>query len=64
VTVIVDALGDARSRLTITITFTGSGIGRLLVPLAIVPSARREMPRNLAKLKANLEADTGSEQPA
>ena len=56
VTVTVEPLANARSRLTITITFTGSGIGKLLVPLAIVPSARREMPRNLAQLKQNLEA--------
>lgn len=56
VTVTVDPLASSRSRLTITITFTGSGIGKLLVPLAIAPSARREMPRNLAQLKQNLQA--------
>ena len=56
VTVTVESVASERSRLTITISFTGSGIGKLLVPLAIVPSARREMPRNLAQLKQNLEA--------
>jgi uncharacterized protein YndB with AHSA1/START domain len=56
VTVTVEPLANGRSRLTITVTFTGSGIGKLLVPFAIVPSARREMRRNLAQLKQNLEA--------
>ena len=56
VTVTVESVASERSRLTITISFTGSGSGKLLVPLAIVPSARREMPRNLAQLKQNLEA--------
>ncbi len=64
VTVTVEPLASARSRLTITITFTGYGIGKLLVPLAIVPSARREMPRNLAQLKQNLEAPDSTQASA
>jgi Polyketide cyclase / dehydrase and lipid transport len=56
VSVTVDPLAQERSRLTIAIDFAGHGLGRLLVPLVIVPSARREMPRNLTRLKQNLGA--------
>jgi hypothetical protein len=35
-----------RSRLTITVDFTGHGIGKLLVPLMVRPEARKEMPDN------------------
>ena len=45
-----------RSRVTITVDFEGHGIGRLLVPLAVRPQARKEMPGNLATLKQRLEA--------
>lgn len=55
VSVTVDPLEGARSRLTIEIEFTGHGIGRLLVPLAVKPQARKEMPRNMQKLRARLE---------
>jgi hypothetical protein len=55
VDVMVEPLTDRRSRLTITIGFTGHGIGRILVPLVVVPEARKEMPANLAKLKPLLQ---------
>lgn len=45
-----------RSRVEIGIDFTGQGIGKLLVPLVVVPQARREMPSNLRALKHRLEA--------
>src|SRR4029077_11084514 len=32
-----------RSRITIDVDFTGVGIGKVLVPLAVPPQARREM---------------------
>ncbi len=47
--------GTARSRVTISVDFTGHGIGRLLVPLVVKPQARKEMPANLARLKERLE---------
>ena len=46
---------DRRSRVTITIDFTGYGIGKLLVPLLVRPQARREMPANARRLKERLE---------
>jgi uncharacterized protein YndB with AHSA1/START domain len=56
VDVVVDPIDNGRaSRLTITIHFQGFGIGRLLVPLAIRPQARREMPANLQRLKDLVE---------
>ncbi|MGC4936673.1 SRPBCC family protein [Kribbella sp. DT2] len=48
--------GTTRSRVTISVDFTGHGIGRLLVPLIVEPHARKEMPANLARLKERLEA--------
>ncbi len=56
VDVTVEALGPERSRLTISVDFTGHGIGTLLVPLAVRPAARKEMPGNLAALKKRLES--------
>ena len=54
--VTVSPLGDGRrSRVTIELDFTGRGIGKLLVPLAIRPSARKEMPATLQRLRARLE---------
>lgn len=55
VEVAVDPLTDHRSRLTITLDFEGHGIGRLLVPLVVVPEARKEMPANLERLRDHLE---------
>ena len=52
----VEELTSARSRLTISVDFDGHGIGRLLVPFAVLPQARKEMPANLAALKEHLEA--------
>jgi uncharacterized membrane protein len=51
----VEPLSDARSRLTISIGFEGHGIGRLIVPLMVEREARKEMPRNLGALKAQVE---------
>jgi carbon monoxide dehydrogenase subunit G len=47
---------DQRSRVTISIEFTGHGIGKLLVPLLVRPQARREMPANVQRLQERLEA--------
>jgi hypothetical protein len=56
VDVLVEPLTDARSRLTISVDFTGHGIGKLLVPLVVRPEARREMPDNMSALKRRIEA--------
>jgi hypothetical protein len=57
----VEPLTDTRARLTITVDFAGHGIGKLLVPLVVRGQARKEMPANLARLKARLEANTTAE---
>lgn len=51
----VEPLTDERSRLTISVDFTGHGIGRILVPLVVRREAVKEMPANLAALKQRLE---------
>lgn len=58
VDVTVDPLDNdgRRSRITIRLDFDGYGIGKLLVPLAVRPQARKEMPANLAALKQRLES--------
>lgn len=55
VDVTVVPMAADRSRLTITIDFEGHGIGRILVPLVVVPEARKEMPQNLAMLRQRLQ---------
>ena len=47
--------GGHRSRVTIMLEFEGHGIGKLLVPLVICRQARKQLPRNMAKLKEALE---------
>ena len=54
----VEVLADNRSSITISIDFQGHGIGKLLVPLIVRREARKEMPANLATLKARLERPT------
>lgn len=56
VDVLVEPLTDASSRLTISVDFTGHGIGKVLVPLMVRREARKEMPDNVAALKQNMEA--------
>jgi uncharacterized protein YndB with AHSA1/START domain len=56
VDVLVEPVTGSRSRLTISIDFTGHGIGKILVPLMVRPEARKEMPGNLAALKQRMEA--------
>jgi uncharacterized protein YndB with AHSA1/START domain len=52
----VEPLTDSRSLLTITVDFTGHGIGKILVPLMVRPEASKEMPGNMAALKQRMEA--------
>ena len=52
----VEPLAGDRSRLTISVDFTGHGIGKILVPLMVRREARKEMPANMAALKQNMEA--------
>ena len=60
----VRALDDPyRSALTITIDFEGHGIGKMLVPLVIRREAAKEMPRNLQRLKSNLESAAADGSP-
>ena len=56
VDVVVEPLSDSRSRLTISVDFTGHGIGKILVPLMVRREARNEMPGNMAALKQRMEA--------
>jgi uncharacterized protein YndB with AHSA1/START domain len=56
VDVLVEPVTGSRSRLTISVDFTGHGIGKILVPLMVRPEARKEMPGNLAALKQRMEA--------
>ena len=55
VDVLVQPLADSRSRLTISVDFTGHGIGKILVPLMVRREARKEMPENIAALKRLIE---------
>jgi uncharacterized protein YndB with AHSA1/START domain len=56
VDVLVEPLAGSRSRLTISVDFTGHGIGKILVPLVVRREARKEMPGNMAALKQRMEA--------
>jgi uncharacterized protein YndB with AHSA1/START domain len=55
VDVLVEPVSDVSSRLTITVDFTGHGIGKVLVPLVVRREARKEMPANVAALKQRME---------
>jgi hypothetical protein len=56
VDVLVELVTGSRSRLTISVDFTGYGIGTILVPLMVRREAREEMPANMAALKHRMEA--------
>ena len=56
VDVTVEPVAETRSRLTISVDFTGHGIGKVLVPLVVRREARTEMPANLAALKERVES--------
>jgi hypothetical protein len=56
VAVLVEPVTDSSSRLTISVDFTGHGIGKILVPLMVRREARKEMPDNMAALKQRMEA--------
>ena len=56
VNVLVEPVTGSRSRLTISVNFTGHGIGKILVPLMVRPEARKEMPDNMTALKQRMEA--------
>src|ERR1700746_3694248 len=56
VDVLVEPVTGSRSRLTISVDFTGHGIGKILVPLMVRREARKEMPANMAALKQKMEA--------
>jgi hypothetical protein len=56
VDVLVEPVGGSRSQLTISVDFTGHGIGKILVPLMVRREARKEMPANMAALKQKMEA--------
>jgi hypothetical protein len=52
----VEPLGDGeRSRVTIALDLEGHGIGKILLPLDVRRQAQAEMPRNMQKLKEQLE---------
>jgi hypothetical protein len=54
----VEPLSPGTSQLTISVDFTGHGIGRILVPLVVRREAAKEMPANLAALKRRLEVSS------
>ena len=54
--VLVEPVTGSRSRLTISVDFTGHGIGKILVPLMVRREGRKEMPDNMAALKQRMEA--------
>jgi uncharacterized protein YndB with AHSA1/START domain len=56
VDVLVEPVTGSCSRLTISVDFTGHGIGKILVPLMVRREARKEMPDNMAALKQRMEA--------
>ncbi len=56
VEVLVEPVTNSRSRLTISVYFTGHGIGKILVPLMVRREARKEMPANMAALKQRMES--------
>lgn len=56
VDVLVEPVTGSTSRLTISVDFTGHGIGKILVPLMVRRQARMEMPANMAALKQRMEA--------
>ena len=56
VEVLVEPVTGSRARLTISVGFTGHGIGKILVPLVVRREARKEMPDNMAALKQRMEA--------
>ncbi|MCB5168959.1 SRPBCC family protein [Streptomyces bambusae] len=47
--------GGTRSRVTLDLHLEGHGLGKAFVPLVVRPHARKEMPRNEARLKDLLE---------
>ena len=52
----VEPLGDGeRSKVTIALDLEGHGIGKILLPLVVRRQAQAEMPRNMQKLKEQLE---------
>ena len=57
VNVTVDPVpGKDASTVTIDLDFEGHGIGKILVPLMVIPQSRKEMARNMARLKDRLES--------
>jgi uncharacterized protein YndB with AHSA1/START domain len=55
VAVTVEALSLTRSRVTISVDFTGHGIGKILVPFVVRREASKEMPINMRRVKERLE---------
>jgi hypothetical protein len=62
VDVTVEPRSVHESTLTIAVDFEGHGIGRLLVPLVVRREAEKEMPANVAALKAQMESSGGLSQ--
>jgi hypothetical protein len=55
----IEPLGDGdRSRATISLNLKGYGIGKVLLPLFVRRQAQAEMPKNMERLKQNLESGT------
>jgi len=53
--------GNTRSRVTISLDFFGSGIGKLIVPLFVTRGASREVAQSCETLKARLDGAPGAD---
>ncbi|MGF1427005.1 SRPBCC family protein [Kitasatospora sp. LaBMicrA B282] len=54
----IEPLDDGRrSRVTMSLDFETHGIGKVLAPLVVRPSVRKELPKNHLRLKQLLEGD-------
>jgi hypothetical protein len=53
--------GNTRSRVTISLDFVGSGIGKLIVPLFVTPGAPREVAQSCETLKTRLDGEPGAD---
>ena len=53
--------GNTRSRVTISLDFFGSGIGKLIVPVFVTPGAPREVAQSCETLKTRLDGVSGAD---
>jgi uncharacterized membrane protein len=59
----VEAAGEGRSRVSISLDFEGHGLGKLMLPLAR-SQARKQVPKDQERLKAQLEGSAATSNGA